>query len=39
MVRNIKILEGKQYSTRKIRKVIIEEEDSESVSNNIQLLK
>jgi hypothetical protein len=39
MVRNVKILEGKQYTTRKIRKVIIDDEDSESMSCKNQMLK
>lgn len=30
MVRNVKVLEGKEYTTRKIRKVIIDDEESES---------
>jgi hypothetical protein len=39
MVRNVKILEGKQYTTRKIRKVIIDEEDSESIGCKNHVLK
>lgn len=39
MVRNVKVLEGKQYTTRKIRKVIIDEEESESREDRNIILK
>lgn len=39
MVRNVKVLEGKQYTTRKIRKVIIDEEESESMEDKNIVLK
>lgn len=39
MVRNVKTLEGKEYSTRKIRKVIVDAEDSDSVDDRGTALK
>lgn len=39
MVRNVKILEGKQYCTRKIKKIIIDDEDTQSIVCKNQILK